>query len=469
MTRSIVLACFAIAVAADAEPPRTYGALPLSFAANRGQAPREIRFVAQGPGYRVLLSANSAEIGAGGKAIRMTLVGAASSPRIEGAQPLWPVHYLIGRDPSHWRTNVQTYGRVLYHSVYPGIDLVYYGNDRRLEYDFTVAPGADPRAIRLKIGGSENMAVSGNGDLILGPLRLGKPLAYQTLDGARREVSCAYQVHGRRVGFRTGSYDRTRPLVIDPVFVYSTYLGGSGWDEAWSIAVDRDGNAYVAGMTVSPDFPVTPGVAQPGLASAFIAKLNPAGTALVYATYFGGTLGDDPERIAVDEQHNVYVLGQTASPDFPIVNPLFQPPAQPIGTWQYFLAKLSPDGSRLLYSTLMPDAHGWVSGLALDPDGNVWLTGAATANWPWVNALQEYARLASIYRSADRGVTWQSAGARPGLWGNIVAVAVDPKSPLNLYAVTSDWDRYKLTGSTPCSTGALTAAGRGPRRRPLCP
>ncbi|MGA2325611.1 MAG: SBBP repeat-containing protein [Bryobacteraceae bacterium] len=448
MTRSIVLACFGIALAAGAEQPRTYGTLPLSFAENQGQAPRGIRFVAQGPGYRVLLSSNTAEIGAGGKAIRMALVGAAPSPRIEGAEPLWPVHYLVGRDPSRWRTNVQTYGRVLYHSVYPGIDLVYYGNERRLEYDFTVAPGADPRAIRIEIRGSENMSLSGNGDLMLGPLHLRKPLAYQTLDGVRREVSCAYQVHGRRVSFRTGSYDRARPLVIDPVFVYSTYLGGSVWDEAWAVAVDRDGNTYVAGMTSSPDFPVTPSVAQPGLASAFIARLNPAGTALVYATYFGGTQGDDPERIAVDEQHNVYVLGQTASPDFPIVNPLFQPPAQPIGTWQYFLAKLSPDGSRLLYSTLMPDAHGWASGLALDPNGNVWLTGAGTANWPWVHALQEYVPLASIYQTADRGVTWQPAGALPGPESEIVAVAVDPKSPLNLYAVTSDWDRYKLKGSS---------------------
>ena len=472
MPRSILLACFTIAVAAGAEQPRTYGKLPLSFAENQGQAPRETRFLAQGPGYRVLLSANSAEIGAGGKAIRMTLVGASPSARIEGAQPLWPVHYLLGRDPSHWRTNVQTYGRVLYHSVYPGIDLVYYGNERQLEYDFTVRPGADPRAIRIEIGGAKNLTVSGNGDLILGSLRLRKPLAYQTLDGARREVSCAYQLHGRRVGFRTGPYDRTLPLVIDPVFVYSTYLGGSGWDEAWSITVGRDGNAYVAGSTNSADFPVTPGAEQPGPASRgcsssewcsldlFIAKLNPAGTALEYATYLGGTDGEQPVRIAVDDQGSVCVLVETLSLDFPVMNALFQPPQQPGAPYWYFLAKLSPDGSRLLYSTPLPDGKSWVNDLALDPDGNAWLTGAATASWPRVRALQEYVPPATLYQSTDHGAAWQPLGALPDQLPGIAAVAVDPKSPWKLYAVTYVWDRYSSSTAARSMVHRSTDGGR---------
>jgi uncharacterized protein (TIGR03437 family) len=457
MTARILFSCLAIALAAGAAQPPTYGTLPLSFAENLGQAPQEARFVAQGPGYRVLLSSNTAEI----NAIRMTLFGAAPSPRIEGAQPLWPVHYLIGRDPSRWRTNVQTYGRVLYHSVYPGIDLVYYGNERQLEYDFTVAPGADPRTIRLEIEGSKNLSVGGNGDLVLGPLHLRKPLAYQTIDGARREVACAYQLRGRRVVFRTGSYDRTRPLVIDPVFVYSTYLGGSGSiDGARTIAVDRQGNAYVAGQTNSADFPVTPGAFQPHVAvgpcgadspyacpDIFIAKLNPAGAALVYATYLGGTYTDGPIRIAVDQQGSVVILLSTVSYDFPVVNPLFQNPIQPDAPLRYFLAKLSPDGSRLLYSTPLPDGYSGVTDLAVDSDGSVWLTGVANANLPVVKPLQQYVPPASIYRSTDRGATWQPLGAVPSQLPDIVAFAVDPKSPLNLYAVTYDWARYSITGS----------------------
>lgn len=444
MTTHVLFACLALALAAGAEQPRAYGKLPLSFAENQGQAPPAARFVAQGPGYRVLLSSNTAEIGAGGKAVRMTLLGAAPSPRIEGAQPLWPVHYLIGRDHSRWRTNVQTYGRVLYHSVYLGIDLVYYGNERQLEYDFTVASGADPRAIRLEIGGSKNMSVSGNGDLILGPLHLRKPLAYQTLDGVRREVACAYQLHGRRVTFRTGPYDRTRPLVIDPVFVYSTYLGGSGYDAAQSIAVDRDGNAYIAGTTDSADFPVTPGAMQSRPASLFIAKLNPTGTALIYSTYLEG----GPIRIAVDQQGSVHVLGHTDSSDFPSVNPLFpQPTAR--SDW-YFLAKLSPDGSRLLYSTPLPDGYSQMNDLALDSDGSVWLTGVANANLLLVKPLQEFIPPASIYRSTDRGATWQPVGAVPSQLPDIVAVAVDPKSSMNLYAVTYGW-----TGSSTFESQSL--------------
>jgi uncharacterized protein (TIGR03437 family) len=444
MTTHVLLSCLALALAASAEQPRTYGKLPLSFAENHGQAPPEARFVAQGPGYRVLLSARSAEIGAGGTAIRMTLVGAAPSPRIEGAQPLWPVHYLVGRDPFRWRTNVATYGHVLYHSVYPGIDLVFYGTERQLEYDFTLRPGSDPRAIRLEIGGSKSISVSGNGDLILGPLHLAKPLAYQTIDGARREVACAYQLHGRRVAFRTGPYDRTRPLVIDPVFVYSTYLGGSGSDAAQSVAVDREGNAYVAGTTNSADFPVTPGAMQPRPASVFIAKLNPTGTALIYSTYLGGTNGDGPVRIAVDQQGSVHVLGHTNSSDFPIVNPLFPQPDVQSG-W-YFLAKLSPDGSRLLYSTPLPDGYSQVNALALDSDGSVWLTGVANANLPLVKPLQEYPPPANLYKSTDRGATWQPAGAVPSQLPDLIAVAADPRPPGSLYAVTYDWARSSITG-----------------------
>ena len=165
----------------------------------------------------------------------------------------------------------------------------------------------------------------------------------------------------------------------------------------------------------------------------------------MYATYLGGTYSDTPYRVAVNEQGSVHILGTTNSYDFPIVNQLFEPPAQPGVTSQYFLAKLSADGSRLLYSTRLPDVKSYLNDLALDPEGNVWLTGSAGADWPRVNALQEYTPPATIFKTTDNGGTWQAAGAIPGPVPDIAAFAVDPKSPLNLYAVTSAWRRLDPT------------------------
>ena len=207
------------------------------------------------------------------------------------------INYLIGKDPSKWRTGVATYAKVRYEQVYPGIDLVYYGNQRQLEYDFVVGPGADPARIRLRLAGARKMYVDGKGQLVVqtagGAVRWNKPEIYQEVDGQRRSVKGKYVLRrGHELGFEVAAYDTARPLIIDPTLVYSTYLGGSGDDDGDGIAVDTSGNAYITGFTNSTNFPTTAGAFQTtsvAYSDAFVTKLNPTGTGLVYSTYLGGS------------------------------------------------------------------------------------------------------------------------------------------------------------------------------------
>ena len=243
-------------------------------------------------------------------------------------------NYFLGNDPSKWRTSIPTYACVQYAGVYPGISLVYYGNQRQLEYDFQVSPGADPSHIRLRFSGADRLSLDERGDLVVqaqGQILLQhKPVVYQDVAGERHAVAGAFLLEGNQVGFALGGYDRSQALIIDPVLSYSTYLGGSGGNgDAIGMAVDASGSAYVAGRTSSPDFPTTTGAFQTtygGNGNAFVAKLSPDGSALVYSTYLGGSgvNGDSGNWIAVDAAGNAYVTGFTTSSDFPTVN-AFQP------------------------------------------------------------------------------------------------------------------------------------------------
>jgi Beta-propeller repeat len=376
-----------------------YGKLPLRFEADGGQsAPR---FRSSGGGYNLFLTSTEAVLalrkkrktsGANAQSIvRMKLVGASSAPRMEGVKPLpGRSHYLIGNDPSRWRRNVMSYARVRYENVYPGIDLVYYGNQQKLEYDFVVAAGVDPNSIKLTFDGVKRMEVDDSGDLILqtgdGEVRQRKPVAYQEsgqeADGRRWEIASRYVLTGeQQVGFELAAYDRTRPLVIDPVLDYSTYLGGMGVEQAHDVAVDAEGNAYVTGSTTSLDFP-TAGPLQPAYSGGgnlnvygdvFVTKLNREGSAAIYSTYLGGSDIDHGSGIAVDEYGHACVTGFTLSNDFPTRNPL-----QPAygGGGDIFIAKLKADGSSLIYSTYL-GGSGVDSGqyLAIDGAGNAYLTG----------------------------------------------------------------------------------------------
>jgi hypothetical protein len=378
-----------------------YAQLPLSFEANRGQAGESADYLARGSGYILRLEATAASFQLRNQTdsveLRMRVVGGDPSAQAEELNELeGKVNYFVGSDPARWRQNIPTYGRVRYREVYRGIDLVYYGNQRQLEYDFNVGPGEDPDAIKLRFEGADKVTVdAANGDLLvaLGEaiLRQPKPIVYQEVDGERRSIDGGYRVNANgAVGFEIGDYDKTRTLVIDPTLVYSTYHGGGFGDGGEAIAVDSAGNVYVAGTTLSAGFPtVNPFQAtNHGSQEGFVTKINAAGTALVYSTYLGGTDADNVAGIAVDSAGNVYLTGFTQSTNFPTANAIqatFRGGAQ-----DAFVTKLNAAGSALVYSTYLGGSGGEAgAGIAVDGAGNVYTTGyTGSANFPTANALQ---------------------------------------------------------------------------------
>jgi Abnormal spindle-like microcephaly-assoc'd, ASPM-SPD-2-Hydin/Beta-propeller repeat len=411
-----------------------YGKLPLSFEENQGQTAREVRFVSHGSGYELFLTPQEAVLALRANkpldlsplhrtaslralskarqaghvtAIRMHLEGANPEPRIAGTDRLTTkVNYFIGKDPKKWHADVPSYGRVKYTGVYPGIDLVFYGNERRLEYDFVIAPGADPKAIALKVDGARKMRVNPHGDLVLsvadGEVELRKPIIYQNIKGERREIAGRYVLSGdHRVTFAVGTYDFGEPLVLDPVLNYSTYLGGSSDDVGSGIAVDASGNAFIAGQTFSTDFP--PGTRgavstapSPNSGAAFVAELNPAGTQLLYSAYLAGTTtssGDIAFAVAVDTSGKVYLTGTTLATDFPTKNGLAISGNAVQGT--AFVTKLDPTVSgsgltSLIYSTFLGGTggdHG--NAIAADASGSAYVVGLTdSTNFPTQNAFQ---------------------------------------------------------------------------------
>jgi hypothetical protein len=390
-----------------------YGKLPLRFEVNQGQTDPQVRFLARGGGYNLFLTPTESVLvltktsGAAGNrdkragaVVRTRLVGANERPDINGLDELsGKSNYFVGDDPGKWRAGVANYGRVRYEKVYPGIDLVYYGNQGRLEHDFVVAPGADPRAITQSFEGVRRLRVDRNGDLVLsvagGELRQSKPVAYQEVEGQRREVTSRYRVSGRgRVSFEVGDYDRSLPLVIDPVLLYSTYLGGGLEDAGWGITVDAAGNAYVVGATTSTDFPVAAAFdsTNGGAGDVFITKLNPSGSAFVFSTYLGGSGADRANDVVLDSSGNVYLTGSTASSNFPVLG-AFQSTyagARSSGTLDAFVTKLNAAGSALIFSTYLggaSDDSG--NGLALGPGGTVYVAGkTSSTNFPLLGAFQ---------------------------------------------------------------------------------
>src|SRR5205807_41955 len=275
-----------------------------------------------------------------------------------------------------------------YDDLYPGIDLIYDGTQRHLEYDFVVRPGADPHRIALRLQGADRLEVDSQGDLVLhtaaGVIRQRKPAIYQEIGAVRKEIPGGYVLSGaQQRGFQVAAYDATRPLVIDPVLVYSTYLEGSVDDYGYGIAVDGSGNAYVTGYTVSTDFPTTAGAFQTtarGNNDAFVAKINPSGSALVYSTYLGGNANDNGYGIAVDGSGNAYVTGSTTSPDFPTTAGAFQPDygGAPNGgaPQDAFVTKINPSGTALVYSTYLGgNGADYGTGIAVDAQGSAYVTG----------------------------------------------------------------------------------------------
>jgi len=489
-------------LAARKHAAENYGKLPLSFEPTAGGTGHEaVRFLSHGKGYTLKLAGDRAVLSlrrphiqrqkAGGRIsparvrsqdsdpalLEMKLIAANPAAAASAADALpGKTNYLIGNDPQHWRTGIPNYAKVKFQAVYQGIDVVYYGNQQELEYDFVVGPGADPHAIKLGIRALDTaspsrapLRIAENGDLVApiggGEVQLHKPVAYQ-VDGAgsKRYVAASYALGPRAVSFELGSYDRSRTLVIDPVvgystylggslnendesggaiavdfqgnayvtgdtdssdfptknplhashaagddsdvfvsklsadgskLVYSTYLGGTGGDQGYGIAVDLLGQAYIVGSTTSADFPVSPGAFQTTYkgtgkrldGDAFVAKLSPSGTSLVYATYLGGSSDDGADAIAVDLSGFAYVAGWTSSGDFPVtagaVQSLFGGSGQ-YGVGDAFVAKLNAKGSTLVYSTFLGGSNDdYVNSMAIDGLGDAVVAGgSASVNFP---------------------------------------------------------------------------------------
>ncbi|MFQ5859801.1 MAG: SBBP repeat-containing protein, partial [Anaerolineae bacterium] len=407
-----------------------YGQLPLSFVANQGQTAGQVKFLARGRGYTLFLtpreavlslriaqcgvqdtnspfrnpnsetctepsgvlspSVNSGQALSKGRsirnpksvALRLRLLGANPEPQVVGLDELpGKVNYFIGTDPQNWHTSLPTYARIQYQDVYPGVDLVYYGNQGHLEYDLVVSPGADPDAIRVRFEGADKINLDDQGNLIVhiggGQVIQRAPVIYQEVAGVQQAISGRYVLHGdQEVGFQVAAYVAGRPLIIDPVLDYSTYLGGSERDYGHGIAVGADGSVYVSGETLSENFPTEDPIqpAKDNSIDAFVTKLSTDGSTLVYSTYLGGSSGDVAYAIAVDGDGSAYVTGP-ASTDFPTTPGSFQ--TEHAGGTDAFVAKLNPAGDALVYSTFLGGRGSdqtW--GIAVGGDGSAYVTGA---------------------------------------------------------------------------------------------
>lgn len=403
--------------ALNAEGNSNYAKLSPVFEANQGQVDPQVKFLFRGQGYTAFLTsgsmvlslrpANFVPIPKTGNVpstsnpspvtsttMQFRLSGAAQNPVVVGEdQKPGKVNYFIGRDPTRWRTNVPIFGRVRYKNVYPGIDLVYYGSGRNLECDFAVSAGADPNRIQFEIVGANQIRVDAAGDLLLktnsGELQFKSPVVYQESNGQRVVVNGGYVVTDpTHFSFHLAHYDLGKSLVVDPVLVYSTYLGGSGTDQPAGIAVDSAGSVYIAGSTNSPDFPLaTLGSLPTGVDHVFVAKLDSTGSNLVYSDYIGGSNEDFGYALALDTANEVYITGSTESGDFPVVNP-YQSSLP--GIFSGFLTKISADGSSLLYSTYLGgNAYDQPSSVAINGAGEAYVAGfASSRNFPVSNAYQ---------------------------------------------------------------------------------
>lgn len=378
-----------------------YGRLPLHFEPNVGQTHHDVKFMAQGGGYALFLTNTEAVLrlrraGAkNGVVLRTRLEGANTQPAVTGNERQESYsNYFIGNDPRRWHSGVPHYSRVHYNSVWPGIDLVYYGNQRQLEYDFIVQPGANPGLIRMSWHGADNLYVDNEGNLIaetvLGPVRQHKPVVYQTINGQRRHVDSRYALAGNQVSFELGSYDRRQPLVIDPILSYSTYLGG-GTLENFSltgIATTSRGGAVVAGYTDDANIPVSPGSLRQdrgGSPNTVVARLGYGGNSLVYSTYLGGNSNSSKAAaIAINEAGEAYVAGSTQATDFPLTPAATGTPFQSSlsnSKSSGFLTRLAADGKSILYSTYLGGTGGTathgdrISALAINAAGQAYVTG----------------------------------------------------------------------------------------------
>ncbi len=449
------------------------GSLPLRFEPNQGQTDSRVKYLAHGPGFTLFLTPGAAVLSLPRpvakqkrerdrldaedddgpprfetSVVRMRLVGANPDPLITAASPQpGTTNYFLGNDRKKWRTGVPGYDRVGYHAVYPGIDLVFYGNPQRLEYDFAAEPGADVSKIQLAFEGADKIEKVA-GDLLVHvgdqTVTVHKPLVYQA--DKSKPIDAQFVLRAdNRVGFALGAYDHSQPLIIDPALTYSSYLGGSVFDNPLGIALDSHGDIVIAGTTQSPDFPVTGGPPLPqlnGSQDIFLTVLDPLGRHLLYSSYIGGSGNDSLGRsgLRLDSFDNVYLAGSTGSLDFPQVNPLL---GYGGGSNDGFI--LIASSSSLLFSSYIGGAGSdSVQSLSLDAAGDIILAGNTnSADFPTLNPLMGYNTVVGIYKWAAADPWFAINNGL--LVRNINAVAVDPSNHATLYASTASGGIYKST------------------------
>lgn len=493
-----------------------YGQLPLSFELNKGQLNEAVKFMSHGAGYDLFLTANETVLRVHkprseqlrrqqltaqqvrpqldklkdasrtntapdedvreGTVLRLKLLGASSSPQVDGQDELpGKVNYFIGNDPEKWRRNVPTYRKAYFKDVYPGIDVVYYGQQRQLEYDFVVAAGANPKLIRFSVEGADQIRLDKTGKLLLGlkhgEVSLHKPVIYQLDEnGSRREVKGAYVINGNEVRFKLQRFNSSKPLVIDPVLSYSTLLGSTQNDTAFGIAVDSQGSAYVTGTTDGTNFPTTPGSfkSTSTRSGAFVTKLNATGSSLIYSTYLNGVDGSTSGLgIAVDSAGNAYVTGSTSASDFPIVNGLkttsnFFKTTDAAANWNnqnsglagnVFMLAVAPSAPNTIYAATSDGFYRSTDG------GTTWtkMQGAGMSSFSFTRALAVDPSNASVvylgnfsglFKSTDSGSNWTAVTTAPLGTPNISAIVFDPQTASTMYVGSGSGVFKSTTGGS---------------------
>jgi uncharacterized protein (TIGR03437 family) len=431
MKAFITLLAVAASASAGVRQATPFGNLPLRFEENRGQEAPGVRYIARGNRFNVLLKGSGNAIRWTSGALETTLVGANRNPQISALSPLAAsTNYFKGNQPQAWTTGVHNFERVRYTEVYPGIDMVFYGREGRLEYDFVVRPGADPSVIQWKLDGFDSLAISPSGELVVstavGDIRWKAPEIYQQFGNERVRVDGRFALNADRVTFQLGPYDHSKELVIDPVLSFSTFLGGTKNEGGSRVVVDSNGNVYVTGTTVSQDFPVTRTSFQPSFGGTalgsvvgvfagdvFVAKFSSTG-ALVYLSYLGGSIDEAALGLAVDSTGSAYVGGYTNSSDFPTAgNPLQKTFGGFGGNFlarfgDGFISKLSPAGDQLLYSTYLGGrSDDMVMDLKIDSSSNIYVTGWTISN--------NFPITTGAYQSPLRGAGGQSTFNKNGV------------------------------------------------------
>jgi Beta-propeller repeat/Fibronectin type III domain len=493
-----------IAPTAGRQIRSAYARLPIVFEENRGQANQAVRYIARANPYTLLLTSSDlvfslrSASGVGGRnpvgrgplatppevqvhadrsprkasstAIHMQLIDGNLSNLVASSELAGKSNYFIGNDPGKWLRNVPLYARASYQNVYHGVDLAFHGERGRLEFDFLVAPGANPRPIGFHFSGTNNLKLDRAGGLVIssrsGSLLLHQPFAYQEQNGSRQEVTARFALAAaNRVTIELGPYDRTRELVIDPSvsYAYSTYLGGSLEDDGFGVAVDSSGNAYITGQTDSTNFPTSGGVlpnSNAGGFDVFVTKISPTGSSLVYSTYVGGVGNDSGNAIAVDASGDAFVTGGTSSNNFPTTPGAFQTTYGTTASSNAFIFELNPAGNALTYSTYLGGTVNDVAyGVALDSSGNAYSVGVTSSpDFPTLNPLQACAGddsgFLSKLNSSGTALVYSTCLNLGGSIGDAInAVAVDSSGNAYVTGATSSSSFHTTSGAVQTQFG----------------